>query len=116
KQRLTADVMRALQTLAEQQGLIERREALFTGRTVNATEQRAAWHTALRAPRPATTDGSGCAEVHVVLDAMRAFVAEVRSGDWRGFDGRAITDVVNIGIGGSDLGPRLVCRALCEPG
>src|SRR5699024_6739365 len=65
--------------------------------------------------RAAVADGASCAEVHAVLGAMRAFVSEVRSGSWRGFDGRAITDVVNIGIGGSDLGPRLVCRALCEP-
>src|SRR5699024_8948570 len=77
KQRLDAAVLQALLALAEQQGLSEQREALFAGRVVNATEQRAAWHTALRAP----VDGGSCAEVHAVLDAMRAFVTGVRSGD-----------------------------------
>lgn len=115
KQRLTPEVMTALRELAAQQGLEARREALFNGRVVNDSEQRAAWHTALRAPRCTIADGASCDEVHAVLDGMREFAQAVRAGDWQGYDGRAIRDVVNIGIGGSGLGPRLVCDALAEP-
>lgn len=112
KQRVTPEIMRILEDLAKQQGLPERREALFTGQVVNSTENRAAWHTALRAPVGGNT---GCDDVRAVLDEMRAFVGAVHSGEWRGGDGEIITDVVNLGIGGSDLGPRLVCEALAVP-
>ncbi len=114
KQRINAEVMSALVDLAEQQGLAARRGALFDGEPVNSSEDRAAWHTALRAPRHPPADTPGTPEVHAVLDAMRDFVADVRGGAWLGYTGRAITDVVNIGIGGSDLGPRLVCEVLAD--
>ncbi len=115
KQRIDAEVMSALGALAEQQGFVARRAALFGGEPVNSSENRAAWHTALRAPRHPPSDIPGTPEVHAVLDAMRDFVADVRDGGWVGYKGQPITDIVNIGIGGSDLGPRLVCEALADP-
>lgn len=85
---------------------------MFAGEVINPSENHAAWHVALRAPRDAGYPG----EVHDVLAAMARFVDALRSGQWRGYTDKAITDVVNIGIGGSDLGLRMVCRALAEPG
>lgn len=82
-------------------------ERLLAGDTVNPTEQRAAWHTALRQPKPPQ-------EVVDTLQRMEALVGAVHSGQWRGYSGKAITDVVNIGIGGSDLGPRMVTNALAS--
>lgn len=115
KQRVTPEVMQTLRSLAMQQGLDARRASLLGGEIVNDSEQRAAWHSALRAPRSSVKAGHSCAEVHGVLDAMTEFVGEVRSGRWKGHDGRSIRDIVNIGIGGSGLGPRLVCSALAVP-
>lgn len=110
KQRVDERVTNALVRLAEQQGFYDAREALFAGATINNSEARAAWHVALRRPdADPLHDG-----VHRVRAAMREFAGEVRGGDWRGFTGRPMTDVVNIGIGGSDLGPRLVCQALAR--
>lgn len=92
------------------------REAMFSGEKINFTEQRAVLHTALRAPaddRTVQVDGQPVApEVHAVLQHIRAFSERVRSGQWRGYTGREITDIVNIGIGGSFLGPLMVCTAL----
>ncbi|MDN5863581.1 MAG: glucose-6-phosphate isomerase, partial [Salinisphaera sp.] len=112
KQRLTTDVVEHLLALAQSRGLGAATAAMFAGEPINRSEGRAAWHVALRAP-----PGPGYPPaVHETLDAMAAFAQQLRSGAWRGFRGDAITDVVNIGIGGSDLGPRLVCDALAEPG
>ncbi|MDT0617734.1 glucose-6-phosphate isomerase [Salinisphaera sp. P385] len=108
RQRLDAGVMTALTALAGECGVPDAIRAMFAGEPVNRSEQRAAWHVALRAPA-----GQGYpADVHAVLDDIDRFVGQVRDGSWPGFAGHAITDVVNIGIGGSDLGPRMVAQAL----
>lgn len=108
KQRVDDEVRQALLDLATQQQVEQEREAMFLGQAINTSENRAAWHVALRAPH----DGPMAPEVHEVRRAMADFANEVRSGRWRGYTGKPITDVLNIGIGGSDLGPRLVCQAL----
>ena len=115
KQRADARALELLLALARQQDLPGWIGRLFAGEAVNHTENRAAFHIALRAPREADLKLGGqdaAALVHGVLDRMAGFAGQLRSGSWRGATGRAITDVVNIGIGGSDLGPRMVCRAL----
>jgi glucose-6-phosphate isomerase len=115
KNRITADTMALLLDLARQSGLDEAIEAMFTGQKINTTENRAALHVALRnrGNRPILVDGQDVMpEVNRVLGKMRVFSDAVRSGDWRGYSGRAITDVVNIGIGGSDLGPKMAVTAL----
>lgn len=115
KQRITKETMRLLIDLARETGLKDATEAMFKGESINATEQRAALHTALRMPRDETLNVDGVditGEVHAVLGQMRAFCDKVRSGKWRGFSGKPITDIVNIGIGGSYLGPELACQAL----
>ncbi|HUS23364.1 MAG TPA: glucose-6-phosphate isomerase [Candidatus Binatia bacterium] len=115
KQWLTPESVELLVRLADQQGLARWTDRLFGGEPVNSTENRAALHIALRAPRTAVMFEQGrdvVPDVHGVLDRMGAFAQRVRSGEWQGHTGRAITDVVNIGIGGSDLGPRMVCEAL----
>ncbi len=101
--------------LAQQAGLAERRAAMFSGARINETEGRAVLHTALRASRgPVVVDGVDVIpEVHATLERMTAFARDVRSGAFRG-QGGAITDVVNIGIGGSDLGPVMACQALAS--
>ncbi|MDO8390755.1 MAG: glucose-6-phosphate isomerase [Actinomycetota bacterium] len=107
-------VLAALLAVADAAGVAERREAMFTGEQVNATEQRAVLHTALRTPRTAHVfvDGHDVVPgVHEVLDRMAAFAERVRSGDWRGATGQQIRTVVNIGIGGSDLGPAMAYLA-----
>lgn len=109
KQRLTAETVELLAALAGACGLPAAVEALFAGEPVNRSEHRAAWHTALRAGDTAPEP------VRRVLAEMAAFVDAVRGGEWRGFDDSPITDVVNLGIGGSDLGTRLVCTALAPP-
>ncbi|QYY34202.1 glucose-6-phosphate isomerase (plasmid) [Cupriavidus pinatubonensis] len=122
KNRVTEDTLTLLLALARQARVCERRDAMFAGEPVNTTERRAALHMALRAHLGDGYRALGVpveADVSAVLVQMERFAHEVRSGDWTGFDGRAITDVINIGIGGSDLGPRMVCRALVqemEPG
>lgn len=117
KNRITAETMALLLRLANEAGVPARRDAMFAGEHVNDTEDRAAMHMALRAPKdaPYRVDGkSVMPAVHAVLDRMRAFSERVRSGEWKGHSGQPIRDVVNLGIGGSDLGPRMVCRALAH--
>ena len=115
KNRVTAETLSLLVTLAEQVGLTERIAAMFAGEHINTSENRAVLHTALRLPRDATlvVDGQDVvADVHGVLDKMSAFAQRVRSGEWKGYTGREIETVVNIGIGGSDLGPVMAYEAL----
>jgi glucose-6-phosphate isomerase len=115
KQRVTDETIRLLASLAEARGLPARREAMFTGEKINVTEKRAVLHVALRAPRGARVlvDGKDVVpEVHAVLDRMAEFAGRVRSGAWKGFTGKRIKNVVNVGIGGSDLGPVMAYEAL----
>lgn len=115
KQRVTQDVMQALLDLASERGVLHRRDAMFDGGPINVTEDRSVLHTALRLPAGATLMVDGvdvAAEVHEVLRRMATFSDQVRSGEWKGSDGRAIRNVVNIGIGGSDLGPAMAYLAL----
>ena len=116
KQRVTHDVMEALLDLAREQGVLERRDAMFAGQHINVTEDRSVLHTALRLP-PASgaliVDGVDVAdEVHGVLGRMASFADRVRSGEWQGATGKRIRNVINIGIGGSDLGPAMAYIAL----
>ena len=115
KNLLTRETMDLLCALARERGVEPQRTALFAGDRINNTEQRAVLHTALRAPRgeKSMVDGQDIgAEVHAVLERLGQCAERVRSGDWTGHTGQAITDVVNIGIGGSYLGPKMVCEAL----
>jgi glucose-6-phosphate isomerase len=115
KNRITRDTLALLVELAEESGLRERIEAMFAGEPINVSEHRSVLHIALRAPRKASIRVGGrdvVADVHAVLDRMGAFAEAVRSGAWRGHTGKAITAVVNIGIGGSDLGPVMCYEAL----
>ena len=115
-------VLAALQAVASAAGVAERRDAMFAGEQINTTEQRAVLHTALRAPRGASNvvDGHDVVpDVHDVLDRMAVFATKVRSGEWVGATGERLTTVVNIGIGGSDLGPAmayLATEAFGQPG
>ncbi|WP_233495603.1 glucose-6-phosphate isomerase [Geodermatophilus sp. TF02-6] len=115
KHRVTDETLRLLLALAERAGLRERIDAMFRGEHVNPTEDRAVLHVALRAPasQELVVDGQDVTrDVHAVLDRMRSFADRVRSGEWRGYTGRPIRAVVNIGIGGSDLGPAMAYTAL----
>jgi glucose-6-phosphate isomerase len=115
KNRLTAETVRLLVALAERAGLRERTEAMFGGEHINTTEDRAVLHVALRDPRTSglQVDGQDVrADVHRVLDRMAAFAERVRGGEWTGATGQPIRAVVNIGIGGSDLGPAMAYQAL----
>ncbi len=115
KNRITDDTLKLLLQLAEEAGLRERIDAMFRGDKINITENRAVLHVALRAPRDEKifVDGKDVVpEVHAVLDKMAAFCDRVRSGDWKGHTGKAIRNVINIGIGGSDLGPVMAYEAL----
>ena len=115
KHRITDETVRLLLELAEQSGLRERIEAMFTGEKINITEKRAVLHTALRAPKGAVikVDGENVVPgVHEVLDRMTDFSNRVRSGAWKGFTGKRIRNVINVGIGGSDLGPVMAYEAL----
>lgn len=115
KNRITDETLGLLLTLAEGSKVAEKREAMFEGRRINLTENRAVLHTALRnrSNHPVLLDGKDVMpDVNRVLDSMRSFSEKIRSGAWKGWTGKAITDVVNIGIGGSDLGPRMVVKAL----
>ncbi len=108
-------ILATLVELAEQVGLAERRDAMFAGERINVTENRSVLHTALRRPRTDSLVVDGVdvvAEVHAVLDRVYAFADSVRSGAWKGVTGKPISTVVNIGIGGSDLGPVMVYEAL----
>jgi len=115
KHRVTAGTVNHLCDLAEAAGLREKIEAMFTGEKINITEGRAVLHTALRAPRNATVvvDGENVVpQVHAVLEKMEQFAGKVRAGEWKGHTGKAIKNIVNIGIGGSDLGPVMAYEAL----
>ncbi|WP_101836402.1 glucose-6-phosphate isomerase [Frankia canadensis] len=115
KNLLTAQTLELLVALARRAGLAERVEAMFDGQRINVTENRPVLHTALRAPAGVRIEVDGhdvVPDVHEVLDAMSRFAEQVRSGQWRGATGERITTVVNIGIGGSDLGPAMVYDAL----
>uniref|UniRef100_A0A3Q2PWI0 Glucose-6-phosphate isomerase n=1 Tax=Fundulus heteroclitus TaxID=8078 RepID=A0A3Q2PWI0_FUNHE len=115
KNLINQDVMAMLLALAKSRGVEEAREKMFTGEKINFTENRAVLHVALRnrSNTPILVDGKDVMpEVNRVLDKMKAFCQKVRSGEWKGFNGKSITDVVNIGIGGSDLGPLMVTEAL----
>jgi len=115
KNRITDETIGLLIGLAEQSGLAERTEAMFAGEHINVSEDRAVLHVALRMPKSASliVDGVDVVkQVHEVLDGMSAFSDRVRSGEWRGHTGRPIRNVINIGIGGSDLGPVMAYEAL----
>ena len=115
KHRITDETLGLLVALAGQAGLRARIDAMFAGEKINQTERRAVLHVALRAPRGTVirVDGEDVVPgVHAVLDSMSAFANKVRSGEWRGHTGKRILNVVNIGIGGSDLGPVMACEAL----
>jgi glucose-6-phosphate isomerase len=115
KHRITDETLRLLIQLATEAGLRDRIDAMFGGDKINATEDRAVLHVALRAPRDTTitTDGANVVpEVHRVLDQMADFADRVRGGEWKGFTGKRIRNVINIGIGGSDLGPVMAYEAL----
>jgi glucose-6-phosphate isomerase len=115
KHRATSQTMKLLFALARQQGVEKLRDAMFAGEKINLTENRAVLHIALRnrSNRPIEVDGKDVMpEVNAVLARMRAFTEKLRSGEWKGATGQRITDIVNIGIGGSDLGPVMVCEAL----
>ncbi len=117
KHRVTADTMAALMAVARRAGVEERRDAMFAGRHINTTEDRAVLHVALRMPRDAQLEVDGqdvVADVHGVLDHMGAVATAIRSGEWTGATGRRIGAVVNIGIGGSDLGPAMAHEALSD--
>ncbi|MFD6974892.1 glucose-6-phosphate isomerase [Streptomyces sp. NPDC059979] len=115
KQLVTDETLALLRELAAATGVAELREAMFRGEKINTTEDRAVLHTALRAPRGAAVEVDGedvVPGVHAVLDTMAAFSDRIRSGEWTGFTGKRIKNVVNIGIGGSDLGPAMAYEAL----
>jgi glucose-6-phosphate isomerase len=115
KNRITDETIERLLALANAVGLRDRIEPMFSGEKINITEQRAVLHTALRAPRDASilVDGVNVIpDVHGVIDRMSAFAERVRSGAWKGFTGKPIRSIVNIGIGGSDLGPVMAYEAL----
>jgi glucose-6-phosphate isomerase len=115
KNRITDETIRLLLQLAKERGVAERRDAMFRGEKINATERRAVLHVALRAPRGAQIKVDGVdvmPEVRAVLQRMAAFSERVRSGEWKGHTGKRIKNVINIGIGGSYLGPEMAYAAL----
>jgi glucose-6-phosphate isomerase len=115
KNRITDETLKLLLQLAEESGLRSRIDAMFRGDKINTTEKRAVLHVALRAPKDASivVDGENVVpEVHAVLDKMTQFSNRVRGGEWKGHTGKAIRNVINIGIGGSDLGPVMAYEAL----
>jgi glucose-6-phosphate isomerase len=115
KNRVTEKTLKLLLQLADESGLRAKIDAMFAGEKINVTENRAVLHVALRAPRDAKilVDGKNVVpEVHAVLDKMAAFSNRVRSGEWKGHTGKRIKNIINVGIGGSDLGPMMAYEAL----
>ena len=115
KNRITDETLKLLFGLAEESGLQSRIDAMFRGEKINVTEKRAVLHVALRAPQGSSivVDGENVVpQVHAVLDKMASFANRVRSGEWIGHTGKPIRNVINIGIGGSDLGPVMAYEAL----
>src|SRR3984893_4606366 len=115
KNRITGETLKLLIDLAEESGLQPRIDAIFRGEKINTTENRAVLHVALRAPKETSivVDGENVVpQVHKVLDKMAQFSNRVRSGEWKGHTGKRIRNVINIGIGGSDLGPVMAYQAL----
>src|SRR5215467_6395772 len=115
KNRVTDQTLRHLVQLATESGLQARIDAMFRGERINITENRPVLHVALRAPRGASifVDGENVVlQVHAVLDKMSHFANLVRAGSWKGHTGKRIRNVINIGIGGSNLGPSMACEAL----
>ena len=115
KNRVTDETMRLLIELAAESGVAERRDAMFRGEHINVSEDRAVLHVALRMPATAslTVDGQDVVkDVHAVLSRMRQLATDLRSGQFKGFTGKPIKNVINIGIGGSDLGPVMAYEAL----
>src|SRR5277367_3838833 len=115
KNRITEETRKLLLQLAQESGLKERMAAMFRGEKINVTEKRAVLHVALRAPKGESilVDGKNVVpDVHAVLDKMSAFSDRVRSGEWKGHTGKRIRNVINVGIGGSDLGPVMAYEAL----
>jgi len=115
KNRITDETVRLLLQLAEQSGLEQHRDAMFAGERINVSENRSVLHVALRMPKGSSlvVDGTDVvAEVHEVLDRMAGFATRIRSGEWKGHTGRPIRNIINIGIGGSDLGPVMAYEAL----
>src|SRR5215813_4008390 len=115
KNRVTDETMQLLVELAEESAVPQRRDAMFAGEHINVSENRAVLHLALRMPEGTKliVDGEDVvAQVHAVLRRMRAFADEIRSGEWKGYTGKPIRNVINIGIGGSDLGPVMAYEAL----
>jgi len=117
KNKISDDVFKALIDLVEHSSLRQRRAQMFSGDIINVTEKRPVLHTALRnrGDEPVIVDGVDVMpEIRASLDKLKVFSEQVRNGDWKGYKGNRITDVVNIGIGGSDLGPNMVVRALLQ--
>ena len=115
KHRITDETLPMLFQLAREANIEQWRDKMFAGEKINSTENRAVLHTALRnrSNTPVFVDGKDVMpDINTVLEQMRSFTEKVRNGDWKGFTGKRITDIVNIGIGGSDLGPVMVCDAL----
>jgi glucose-6-phosphate isomerase len=115
KNRITDETLRLLVQLAEESGLPQRRDAMFAGERINVSEHRSVLHVALRMPKGTSlvVDGTDVvAQVHQVLDQMTQFAQSIRSGTWKGYTGKAIRNVINVGIGGSDLGPVMAYEAL----
>jgi glucose-6-phosphate isomerase len=115
KNRVTDETMRLLVQLAEESGVAERRDAMFRGDRINVSENRSVLHVALRMPKGTSLVVDGVdvvAQVHEVLDRMTAFAQRIRSGEWKGHTGKPIRNVINVGIGGSDLGPVMAYEAL----
>ena len=117
KHRVDGETMTALMDVARRAGVAERRDAMFAGRHINTTEDRAVLHVALRMPKTARLEVDGqdvVGDVHRVLDRMGSVADPIRSGEWTGHTGKRIAAVVNIGIGGSDLGPAMAHEALLD--
>src|SRR5215470_8568536 len=115
KNRVTDETVKLLMQLADESGLRERVDAMFQGEKINITENRAVLHVALRAPKGESivVDGENVVpQVHIVLDKMAEFSNAIRSGSWKGYTGKRIRNVINVGIGGSDLGPVMAYEAL----